>query len=414
MASSATTKPLSLWRNRAFVNLWSAQTISAIGSKVTFLALPLTAVLVLAATPAQMGYLTAVGSLPGLLFSLLAGLWVDRQRRRRLLVLADLGRGLLLLSIPLAVWFGALQITLLYAILFLIGTLDLLFGAAYHAYLPSLVARPQLVDANSKLEISRSAAEITGPTLGGWLIQLFSAPFALLADATSFFLSALCLAAIRQPEAESTPADKDEPLLRQVGAGLRLLRQDRTLRAITVTTATATFFNAALEAVYLLYMTRQLGLSAGVIGIIFGAGSVGFLVGSLLPNRLAGRFGLGPMLIAGLALFSLSDFVLPLATGPQALVVALLIGAQICFGLGLTLYNVGQVSLRQSVTPDHLLGRMNATLNFAVAGLLPLGALLGGWAGEWLGLRPTLLLAASGELLAILWLLFSPVRSLRS
>lgn len=151
-------------------------------------------------------------------------------------------------------------------------------------------------------------------------------------------------------------------------------------------------------------------LSSGLIGIILGAGSVGFLVGALLPDWLAKRIGLGPMLIAGMMILAISDFVLPLAAGAQALVVALLIGAQISFGLGLTLYNVGQVSLRQSITPDHLLGRMNATLNFAVAGLIPLGALLGGFAGEWLGLRETLLLAAGGELLAVVWLVLSPVR----
>ncbi len=393
----------SLWHNRDFRKLWTAQTISTIGAKVSFLALPLTAVLVLDATPAQMGYLSAAGALPGLL-GLFAGVWVDRTQRRGLLILADVGRGLLLLLIPLAAWLGALQITLLYAILFLTGTFDLLFGAAYHAYLPALVARPQLVAANSKLEISRSAAEIAGPTLGGWLIQLLSAPLAILADAGPFFLSALALSTIRQPEAAPTTSDKDEPLLRQLGAGLRLLRANRILLVITISTGIATFFNAALEAVYLLYMTRVLGLSSGLIGLIFGAGSVGFLVGALLPDWLAKRIGLGPMLIAGMMILAISDFVLPLAAGAQTLVVALLIGAQVSFGLGLTLYNVGQVSLRQSITPDHLLGRMNATLDFAVAGLIPLGALLGGFAGEWIGLRGTLLVAAGGELLAVVWL----------
>lgn len=402
-----------LWQNRDFLKLWSAQTISAIGSKVSFLALPLTAVLILQATPAQMGILAAVGALPGLLLSLLAGVWVDRSRRRGLLMLADVGRGLLLLLIPLAAWLGWLHIALLYAILFCSGALDLLFGTAYHAYLPSLIQREQLVDANSKLEISRSAAEITGPTLGGWLIQLFTAPVAILVDAGSFFLSTVALAAIRQPEADPASVDQDEPLLRQLSAGLRLLKENRTLLAITVATATAMFFNSALEAIYLIYMTRNLALSAGLIGIIFGAGSVGFLVGALLPNYLSQRFGLGRMLIAGLLILAISDFMLPLVSGPTPLLVALLIVAQICFGLGLTLYNVGQVSLRQSITPDHLLGRMNATINFAVAGLIPLGALLGGMAGGWIGLRPTLLLAAGGELVAVIWLLFSPVRKLR-
>ncbi len=402
-----------LWHNRDFRKLWTAQTISAIGSKVSFLALPLTAVLLLDATPTQMGYLTAAGSLPGLLLGLFAGVWVDRNQRRGLLIMADVGRGLLLLLIPLAAWLGALHIALLYIILFLTGSFDLLFGAAYHAYLPALVERAKLVEANSKLEISRSAAEIAGPTLGGWLIQITSAPLAILADACSFFLSAFALSTIRQPEPAPTTSDREEPLLRQLGAGLRLLWANRILLTITVSTGTATFFNAMLETVYLLYMTRVLGLSSGMIGLIFGTGSVGFLVGALLPGWLAKRIGLGPMLIGGLVIVAVSDFALPLAVDAQGFVVALLIGAQISFGLGLTLYNVGQVSLRQSITPDHLLGRMNATLDFAVAGLIPLGALLGGFAGEWLGLRGTLLLAAGGELLAVVWLMLSPVRRLQ-
>ena len=404
----------SLWRNRDFAKLWGAQTISAIGSKVSFLAIPLTAVIVLNATPIQMGYLSAIGALPGLLSGLFAGVWVDRRKRRALLISADIGRGLLLLLIPIAAWQGSLHIALLSAILFLSGSLELLFGAAYHAYLPSLVQRAQLVEANSRLEISRSAAEVAGPTVGGWLIQLFSAPIAILVDAGSFFLSALCLTAIRQPETEPPDVDRDAPLLRQLGAGLRLLTENRTLLTITVSTATITFFNAALEAVYLLYMTRNLGLSSGLIGLIFGAGSVGFLVGAIFINPLSKHFGLGPMLIAGLIISAVADLVLPLANGPKPIVVILLIASQIFFGLGLTMYNVGQVSLRQSITPDHLLGRMNATLNFVVAGLIPLGALLGGFAGEWIGLRPTLFLSAIGELLAVIWLLRSPVRKLRS
>lgn len=404
----------SLWKNQNFLNLWCAQTTSAIGSKVTFLALPLTAVLVLEATPVQMGYLTAIGALPGLLLSLLAGAIADRGQRRRLLILADLGRGLFLLLVPLALWLGILHIGLLGAILFCTGTLDLLFGAAYHAYLPSLVQREQLVDANSKMEISRSAAEITGPTIAGWLIQLFSAPVAILVDAFSFFLSAHFLARIHTAEPTPEQTDKDDPLLRQLGAGLRLLAQNHILLVITATAATITFFNAALEAIYLLYMTRNLDLSAGLIGLIFGAGSVGFLVGALLPKWLTKRIGLGPMLIVGLSTLAVSDFVLPLAAGPKWMIVAFLIGSQILFGLGITIFQVGQVSLRQSITPVHLLGRMNATLNFAVAGLIPLGAVLGGLAGEWIGLRPALILAASGELLAVVWLLFSPIRSLKT
>lgn len=410
----ATLDKASLWRNPDFVKLWSAHTISAIGSKVSFLALPLTAALVLQATPVEMGYLSVAGSLPGLLLGLPVGVWVDRRKRRSLLVLADVGRGVLLLLIPLAAWLGLLQMPLLYVIIFLTGALSLLFGAADHAYLPALVRREALVEANSKLAISRSAAEIAGPTLAGWLIQVVTAPIAILVDGLSFLLSGLLLGAIRQTETAPVRHAEDGHFFQEISAGLRLLYKDRTLWTITIATAIVSFFNAALEAIYLLYMTRNLTLSSGWIGIIFGAGSVGFLVGALLPGYFVRHFGLGSTIIAGLLLLTLSDFVLPLADGPQPLVIMLLIGAQICFGFGLTLYNVSQNSLRQAITPDHLLGRMSATLDFTVAALIPLGALVGGLLGEWIDLRTTLLLAAGGELMAVVWLLLSPVRRLRS
>ncbi len=386
----------SLWRNQDFVKLWSAQTISAVGSKVSFLALPLTAVVVLNATPLQMGYLSAAGSLPALLFGLLVGVWVDRRKRRGLLIFADWGRGLLLLLIPLAAWLGLLTMNLLYPILFLTSALGLLFGTAYHAYLPQLVRREQLINANSKLELSRTVAEIAGPSLAGWLIEVATAPVAILLDAFSFLLSGLSLSLIHKPEAVPQREDETQHLLKEIGEGIHLLLGNATLRALTVTTSTISFFNAALEAIYLLYMTHNLGLSAGWIGLIFGTGSLGFLLGALLPNRFVSRFGLGRTMIFGLILLALADLILPLARGPQPLVIALLIVAQICFGFGLTFYNIGQVSLRQSITPEQMLGRMSGTIDFFQAGLIPLGALVGGLVGNWLGLRPTLLLAAGG------------------
>lgn len=401
-----------LWRNRDFVRLWCAQTVSAVGSKVSFLALPLTAVVVLQATPLEMGYLSAAGSLPALLFGLLVGVWVDRRKRRGLLIFADLGRGLLLLLIPLAAWLGLLNMSWLYPILFLTSALGLLFGTAYHAYLPLLVRREQLIDANSKLELSRTVAEVTGPSLAGWLIQVATAPLAILVDAVSFMLSGLSLSLIRKAEAAPQRDNETEHLLSEIGAGVRLLLDNATLRALTATTVMISFFNAALEAIYLLYMTRTLGLSAGWIGLIFGTGSLGFLLGAIFPNHFVKRFGLGRTMIAGLILLALADLLLPLAAGPQPLIIALLIAAQICFGFGLTFYNIGHVSLRQSITPEGMLGRLSGTLDFFQAGLIPLGALAGGLLGEWLGVRPTLLLAAVGELLAVVWLMNSPVRTL--
>jgi len=398
-----------LWQNSDFLKLWSAQIISTVGSKVSFLALPLVATVTLQATAIEMGYLSAIGSLPGLLLGLFAGVWIDREKRRPLLIAADIGRGLLLLVIPVAAYFGFLTMPLLYAVIFLTGTLGLLFSVS--AYLPSLVPRTQLVEANSKLAISSSAAEIAGPALGGWLVQTLSAPIAMGFDAASFLLSALCLGWIRKPELKPKPLAAQVGVWREIGEGLHLIFHQPTLGALAMSISTLSFFNAALEAVYLLYMTRNLNLTPGLIGIIFGAGSLGFVLGALLPAYLTQRVSLGGTIIGGLLLTAASDFILPLATGPQELIVTLLIGGQICFGLGLTLFNVGQMSLRQMVTPDALQGRMNATINVAIGGAILLGALVGGVLGERLGLRPTLLVAASGELLSVLWLLFSPVRT---
>lgn len=399
-----------LWQNSDFLKLWGSQIISTVGSKITFLALPLVATVTLQATALQMGYLSAIGSLPGLLLGLFAGVWIDREKRRPLLIAADIGRGLLLLVIPVAAYFGYLNMLLLYGVIFLTGTLGLLFSIS--SYLPSLVPRTQLVEANSKLAVSSSAAEIAGPTLGGWLVQTLGAPIAMGFDAASFLLSALCLGLIRKPEPRPKPLEIQAGVWREIGEGLRLIWHQPTLRALTMSISTISFFNAALEAVYLLYMTRNLNLAPSLIGLIFGAGSVGFLLGALLPAYLTARVSLGGMIISGLFLTAASDFILPLAAGPQLLIVALLISGQICFGLGLTLFNVGQMSLRQAVTPDELQGRMNSTINVAVGGAILLGALVGGGLGESMGLRPTLLVAASGELLSVLWLIFSPVRTM--
>lgn len=399
-----------LWQNSDFLKLWGSQIISTVGSKITFLALPLVATVTLQATALQMGYLSAIGSLPGLLLGLFAGVWIDREKRRPLLIAADIGRGLLLLVIPVAAYFGYLNMLLLYGVIFLTGTLGLLFSIS--SYLPSLVPRTQLVEANSKLAVSSSAAEIAGPTLGGWLVQTLGAPLAMGFDAASFLLSALCLGLIRKPEPRPKPLEIQAGVWREIGEGLRLIWHQPTLRALTMSISTISFFNAALEAVYLLYMTRNLNLAPSLIGLIFGAGSVGFLLGALLPAYLTARVSLGGMIISGLFLTAASDFILPLAAGPQLLIVALLISGQICFGLGLTLFNVGQMSLRQAVTPDELQGRMNSTINVAVGGAILLGALVGGGLGESMGLRPTLLVAASGELLSVLWLIFSPVRTM--
>ncbi|MBZ0294852.1 MAG: MFS transporter [Anaerolineae bacterium] len=402
-----------LWRHADFMKLWLGQTISLFGTQVKFLALPLTAILILDATPGQMGLLSAIESLPAIFFGLFVGVWVDRRRRRPILIAADVGRMFLVLAIPVAALLGVLRIEILYLSAFGTGALGLLFGIAYQSYLPTLIAHRQIVEGNSKLELSRSGAEIVGPGLAGFLTQWFSAPVALVADALSFGVSAVSLILIRTPEPAPTAHEKRDPMLRAALDGLKVVWGDPTLRALLGCASTINVFNTLLETVFLLYMTDKLGLEAGVIGLIFASGSIGFMAGALVAERVTRRIGLGPTIILGVLITAGSDFVLPLVQGPVVFIMLLLIGAQLCFGLGLTLYNVGQASLRQSITPNHLRGRMNATFTVTAAVLAPVAALLGGALGETIGLQATLLVAASGEVLAVLWLVFSTVRTQR-
>ena len=257
-----------LWRHADFVKLWTGQTISLFGSQITFLALPLTAVLVLEASPAQMGFLTAAGAIPSLLVGLFVGVWVDRYRRRPILIAADLGRAALLFAIPVAAILGMLRIEHLYVVAFLVGTLELFFDVAHRSFLPSLVKREQLVEGNSKLEMSRSIAMILGPGVAGGLVQLVTAPIAIAVDAISFLISALFLGWIRAPEPAPKPSDQRENIWRELGEGLRLVSGNRLLRAIAGCMGIVGLFNSVLEAVFVLYVTRELGIEPGLLGLV--------------------------------------------------------------------------------------------------------------------------------------------------
>jgi MFS family permease len=403
-----------LWRNPDFVKLWAAQTISLLGSSVSFLALPLIAVSFLHATPVQMGVLTAVNTLPGLLLGLFAGVWVDRHRRRPILIAADIGQAALLIAVSGAAVLHVLHMEVLYVLAFGIAAFSLFFDVADQSMLPTLVGRDQLVEGNSKLEMSRSAVAIVGPALAGALIQLVTAPRAILFDAASFVVSALCIASIGVSEAIARLPQHQQTLGHAIRAGWRLVLDNRALRALTGALGTSALFTSMLDAVLLLYLTRELHLAPGLIGLIFGCGSVGFLLGALLQARTTRRLGLRATLVAGLLLTGCGDLLIPTVTGTSAglLVILVLFVGQFCFGLGRTTFSISQVSLRQSITPDHLLGRMNATTRFVRAACMAIGGLLGGLLGAAIGLRGTLVLAAVGEILTIAWLL--PATSLTS
>lgn len=360
-----------------------------------------------------MGILAAAQSLPALVVGLFVGAWVDRLRRRPLLIAADIGRAIFLLGVPVAALLDLLTIEHLYVTAFLVGFLSLVFDVAYRSYLPSLVSREKLVEGNSKLELSRSAAEIGGPGLAGGLAQILTAPVAIFADAVSFLFSALFLTTIGAPETSPPARDPHRRIWRDIADGLRLVFGTTVLRAIAGCAASVGFFNAILETVLILYIVDDLGLSPGVIGLIFAVGNVGFLAGALLPDRMTRWIGMGPAMGAGLLVVGAGDLLVPLASGPNLAVLLCLGAAQFMFGAGFLLFNINQVSLRQALTPDHLQGRMNATMSFMFYGVVPAGALLGGLLGTAIGLRETLFIAAAGEIASVLWLMLSPVWSLR-
>jgi MFS family permease len=407
--------PMAHSRSPDFTRLWIGQSISLIGSQVTLLALPITAAVTLSASALQMGVLSAVESAPALLFGLLAGAWVDRNKRRPILIGADIGRALVLGVIPISALLGMLRVEVLYVVGFLTGTFGLFFNVTYRSYLPSLVGRQQLVKANSQLELSNSVAEIIGPGAAGGLVQLIGAPLAIAVDAFSFLVSAFSIVSIRAPEPNVKPIEEGTNLGSEIIEGLHLVFGEQRLRALAGCISSLSLFNAAFEAVQILYLTRQLGLTAGWLGVIFAGGSVGFLLGALIADRLTRRLGLGRSLVLGVLVLGSSDLLVPLAgrIGTLWLVVSVLIVAQFFFGMGLTIFQIGQVSLRQSLTPDQLQGRMNATLSVLTWGVVPLGGLLGGLLGQVIGLSLTLMLAAIGEMMAVSWLVFSPVRRIQ-
>jgi len=401
-----------LWRHSEFVKLWSGHTISRFGSEISQLAIPLTAALVLNASPAQMGLLGAFEFAPFLLLSLFAGVWVDRLPRRPILIVADIGRALFLGSIPVAALVGALRIEQLYLVGILTGAFTVFFDVADQSYLPVLVNREHLVEGNSKLEMSRSVAQITGPGVAG--VQLVTAPMAVAVDAASFVASMIFLLFIRASEPPPVPhADAPSSIWGELREGLAVVLGNPLLRSIAGCTGTSNLFSNAMFAVYVLYLTRQLGIGPALLGLILAAAGPGALLGALVAGNVAARFGLGTTIIGSALVGAAVNLLVPLAGGPIVVVAGMLMLSQFIGGITNPIYNINQVSLRQAITPDRLQGRMNASVRFLVWGTIPIGALLGGTLGEAFGLWPTLVAMSLCGLLAPLWIVFSPVRALR-
>lgn len=398
-----------LW-HRDFRWLWSGESISQLGTQVTVIALPLIAVKTLAASTFGVGVLVALQYAAFLLLGLPVGAWVDRMRRRPVMIAADVARAVLLATLPLAAAFGVLTIYQLYAVALLHGGCTLFFDVAYQSYLPSLVDRSELVEGNAKLQASESVAQVAGPAVGGFLVQAVTAPFAVLADAVSFVLSAGSLRAIRMTE-PPVPRAGQRSLRREIAEGLRFVLGHPILRAIAGCTGSYNFFGNAFQAVAVVFLVRQVGVSPGVIGVLFSAGSAGAIAGALTASAAGRRLGTARAIWVPLAV-----------TGPLAVIIALtfpgpglILFAAGWFGLSFStvVYNVNQVAYRQALCPPGLLGRMNATMRFLVWGTIPLGGLAGGALGTALGNRGALWVILSGQALSVLWLLASPLRTAR-
>jgi predicted MFS family arabinose efflux permease len=397
-----------IWQQRSFRNLWLGTTVSAFGSEISGVAIPLTAVLLLNATPAQMGLLRAVGTGPALLFGFFAGVWIDRLRRRPILMVADIGRALLLALIPLAASFGGLHLALLYLIAFTVGTLTIFFDIAYLSFVPSLVRADDLLEANVKVNFSLSLAGVLGPGIAGILVQVIAAPFAVAFDALSFLLSALFIRGIARDEPPA-PARSQRNVLAEIGEGLGQVYRHPLLRPMAICLALHFFSMSVRIAVYLIYLLRMLQIAPGWLGVILAGFGPGALLGNGLTQRLVQRFGMGTTVVSGTCINCVAAACIPLAGTIPALAVPLLFTINLSFGFGIALLGPMD-TLRQIVTPPELRGRMNASFRSVNMILATIGALVGGWLGELIGLEPTLVVGALGLACAALVVFGSPLR----
>ena len=409
----ATPETPPLLRQPEFLKLWAAQSISQIGDQITYLALPLVAVLTLDASPIQMGLLTAAELMPALLFSLLAGVWIERsQRRRHVMIVADFARAGLLASVPLAAAFDVLTFWQLYAVGFAAGTFAVLFDVSWSTLFIAVVPRRDVVEANSKLSLSRAVSFVTGPSLAGFLVQLLTGPVTLLVDAFSFLGSALFLGRIRVQE---PPVERDgDGVLRSIWGGFRFVLSDEVIRPELLCAATVNLFNYVFHAVFILYATKQLGVSPGTLGVALGVGAVGGILGALVAPRVERSLGLGRSVVVGSVLFPAPLILVPIASGSELRLGLMLGAAEFLSAVGVMIFDVTAASMHFMRTPDRIRARMSATFKFVNYGIRPIGALLGGALGTAIGLQTTLWIGVIGALAGVIWLLFSPIPRLRT
>ena len=402
-----------LWLNRDFRKLWGSLTIIHFGGQITFLALPLTAALVLNASPFEVGVLTALEALPYPLFGLFAGVLVDRTRKLPVIIASDVGRGLALLAIPICAWWGVLNMAILYVAGFLVGLLTVIGWPAYQVFMTERVGRENLVEANAKIGVADSAAQLVGPGLAGALIQWLTAPIAILLDAFSFFLSAWMLRGI-PPRETDAPKAIARSVREEIREGLAAIWQNHTLRALVWAIALWQIFRHAFIAIVVLYAARELGFSAGHVGVLFMTAGLGSLAAAGVTAHLNSRFGMGPVMLGGIAATGVAWVVMGSAGGGFWLASLVFGGGLFLLDLGAMIFFINYLTLRQAVTPDRLLGRVTATMICLTVSTAPIGGLAGGWIAEHFGLRTAMLLVGAGALVLaplVTWL--SPLSRMR-
>ncbi|MFI5262225.1 MAG: MFS transporter [Candidatus Limnocylindrales bacterium] len=410
---------LGILRQVDFRRLWIADTVSQFGTQISAFAVPYTAIVFLDASAAQVGALATVEFLPFLLFTLPAGAWIDRLLRRPILIGGDLGRAVVLSTVPVAFVFGVLTIWQLYVVGFLVGLLTVFFDGAYQSYLPAIVADDELIEGNAKLQISASSAQVAGQPLAGALVQLVAAPVTIFIDAVSYLWSAFFVSRIQRQEAApaarasgGSPVERLRAFGAEIGEGLRYVTGHRYLANIALCTGTANLFGNIMFTLLLLYEVRYLGISPGVIGLIGFFGALGALLGGFTATPLAARVGVGRIIVASIFIGGIAALLVPLAPMSSLAPVFIAVSGAIG-GWSSVVYNVNQVSLRQAITPNAMMGRMNATMRFLVWGTIPIGSALGGILGSLIGVHETIWLGAIMGCFVFLAVLLSPVRSLR-
>lgn len=402
----------SLWRDRNFLTFWTGQAFSQFGAQITELAIPVLAVLVLNATEFEVGVLTAANVAAFLVVGLPAGAWIDRMRKRHVMIWADAVRAVTLAAVPVLWLSGTLHIWHLIVVALIMGVATVFFDVSNQSLVPSLVRPGHIAEANGKLQSTEQLANLTGPAVGGWLIGIIAAPLAIVVTVGTYLVSFVAMLFTRDDEVRRAPEDH-QPIMKEIGEGLRWVFGNPLLRRIVATTGFANLFGTMAATLLPIYLLRVLGLTPVEMGVIFSLGAVGGLVGAMATPHIVKRFGEARTLPISVIGFSLAPLLLPVATLVPQIAFPFLVVQTFLMSFTVLLYNITQVTFRQRITPTRLLGRMNASIRFCVWGVMPIAALVAGALGTWIGVVPTLWIAASFEMLAGLFVIIGPFWGMR-